>query len=550
MITRKLYILLLSFLLPLLLQAQELTVKSMEMAPMDLSASTHSRNDKNGTPCALVKVRLAAVGTQFEGNVLGSTEYKAGEYWVYMSQGSYMLKVKHSYFLPLDVNFRDYDIRGVQPKTTYVLTLLMPQAGSGNVDDGMRYLALTVEPKDATVMIDDIQQTVGNGGVKTRLTKGLHRYSVMAAGYATQQGEVTLSEGTERLQVRLKSVMASVTIRCTTVDADVYVNNEFFGKAPWQGTLKAGNYEVEARLPGYRSNRQIINLTESERRTIEIPALQAITGNLDVNYDPMGAEVWMDGKKLGQSPEIFRNILVGRHEVELHKSGYQPKEETVDIQEGQTLVLGGKLEVSAAGQTSSASGTDNGHEWVDLGLSVCWATTNVGASKPGDYGDYYAWGETSTKSEYNWSTYKYGDSEKSLSKYCTKSSYGTVDNKTVLESSDDVAQVKWGGSWRMPSIKELQELKKKCKWEWTQQDGHDGYRVTGPNGNSIFLPTAGYRYYSLHNLYGMYAYYWSRTFFGGSPGSARYLGFSAGGVYTGYDNRYYGRSVRPVRVSE
>ena len=110
------------------LQAQKLTVEKMEVAPMDLSASTQPRLDKNGNPCALVKVQLAMPGASFEGNVIGDSPFRQGEYWVYMSAGSYMLNIKHKSIVPLFVNFRDYNIKKVESKTTYVLTLLMPQA--------------------------------------------------------------------------------------------------------------------------------------------------------------------------------------------------------------------------------------------------------------------------------------------------------------------------------------------------------------------------------------------------------------------------------------
>ena len=130
------------------------------------------------------------------------------------------------------------------------------------------------------------------------------------------------------------------------------------------------------------------------------------------------------------------------------------------------------------------------HEYVDLGLSVKWATCNMGASSPEEYGDYYAWGETETKSTYDWNTYKWcKGSENTLTKYCTDSDYGTVDNKTVLDPEDDVAHVKWGGNWRMPTDAEIEELRENCIWKWTTQNGKNGYKVTSKkNGNSIFLP--------------------------------------------------------------
>ena len=140
------------------------------------------------------------------------------------------------------------------------------------------------------------------------------------------------------------------------------------------------------------------------------------------------------------------------------------------------------------------------YEYVDLGLSVKWATCNVGADKPEDYGDYYAWGETEPKDFYFWSTYKYCDaSYKTLTKYtdsaCGKD--GFSDDKSVLDPEDDVAHVKWGGNWRIPTKDELEELRTKCTWTSTTLNGVKGYSVTsnvdGYTDRSIFLPATGMR---------------------------------------------------------
>ena len=191
----------------------------------------------------------------------------------------------------------------------------------------------------------------------------------------------------------------------------------------------------------------------------------------------------------------------------------------------------------------------NGHEYVDLGLpsGIKWATCNVGASSPEEYGGYYAWGETEEKSNYDWSTYKWcKGSENTMTKYCTDSDYGTVDNKTVLDPKDDVAHVKWGGSWRMPTKEEQDELRNKCTWTWTTQNGVKGYRVTGPNGNSIFLPAAGYRYGSDVSHRGRSGYSWSSSLHSFNSRSAYYVYFYDG-YCDWYNNyRYRGQSVRPV----
>ena len=183
-----------SLLLAMTAGAQELTVKKMEVAPMDLSASTQPRNDLNGNPCALVKVQLATPGASFEGNVIGDTEFKKGEYWVYMPAGNYMLQLKHPNFLPLFINFRDYDIKRVEGKTTYVLTLLMPQT---TAVVKKQKLIVNYSPKDAIVTIDS-ESHWGDGHLELDLEVGSHDYQIVAKGYEAVAGSVKLTENAPR----------------------------------------------------------------------------------------------------------------------------------------------------------------------------------------------------------------------------------------------------------------------------------------------------------------------------------------------------------------
>ena len=201
-------------------------------------------------------------------------------------------------------------------------------------------------------------------------------------------------------------------------------------------------------------------------------------------------------------------------------------------------------------QLGSVFGEENGYEWVnfDLPSGTLWATCNVGANSPEKYGFYFAWGETEPKSKYDWSTYKWcNGSETTLTKYITYSSYGTVDNKTVLDLADDAARMNWGGNWRMPTREEFQELSENCTWTWTTQNGVNGYKVTSQsNGSSIFLPAAGYRGGTRLNDAGTIGHFWSSSLDAGELSSAWLECFVSGsyGVPVGY--RYYGRSVRPV----
>ena len=173
-------------------------------------------------------------------------------------------------------------------------------------------------------------------------------------------------------------------------------------------------------------------------------------------------------------------------------------------------------------------GSENGHEWIDLGLSVKWASCNIGAKRPEDYGDYFAWGEVSPKKSFEWFNYRFlkrsllnssriPSSKDSLEVYSDKLDgipkriikYGYSDRLVKLDFSDDAAKVNWGGQWRIPSDSEFGELVSLCTWAWTKLGGKNGYKVTGPNGNSIFLPAAGNRNDVPAPCVGSSGYYWT-----------------------------------------
>ena len=301
-------------------------------------------------------------------------------------------------------------------------------------------------------------------------------------------------------------------------------------------------------------------------------------GSLRVTSEPSGATIYVDGKSQAgkTTPEVLEKLTIGNHKIRLVLEGYEEQTKTVTVKEGRNVNLSVTLKLSsvvsqpaqqffneitqqqeATQQTSqmppaqSNTSVYNGHEYVDLGLSVMWATCNVGASSPSAYGNYYAWGETSTKSDYSWETLKYCNDKKgnSFSKYVPQSGFGSVDNKKVLDISDDAARVNWGGDWRMPTDDEWTELRTECTWTWTNQGGHSGYKVTSKsnNGNSIFLPAAGNRSEtSLYNA-GTEGLYWIPLLNENNPSLAwvvtlepSYVGQVPGAF------RCAGYSVRPV----
>lgn len=188
----------------------------------------------------------------------------------------------------------------------------------------------------------------------------------------------------------------------------------------------------------------------------------------------------------------------------------------------------------------------NGYKFVDLGLpsGLLWACTNVGAASFVDDGDYFAWGETKSKSYYEFSTYKWGHYN---DKY-NMTKYNSTDKKTTLDSEDDAATVNWGAPCRMPNSSEFQELYNKCDWFWlSSYKGTSGYLVTGPNGNTIFFPASGHRIFDELRYHGSNGYYWSRSLGSGSTLGACDFEFKSGSVFKMDDiGRDFGFPVRPV----
>ena len=221
-----------------------------------------------------------------------------------------------------------------------------------------------------------------------------------------------------------------------------------------------------------------------------------------------------------------------------------------------------KWEKKDTTQSLPVSGQIAGHDYIDLGLpsGTLWATYNVGATKPTEFGDYFAWGETEPKEVYDWNTYKYAKAsftdnflEKwqldTLTKYNTGKEYpGTIDDFTTLLPEDDAATANWGGEWRMPTNEELKELTENCEFNWTEINGVSGTKFTAKNGNFVFFPAAGYRYNSrISNTVGINGVYWSSSLFEEEDDDAYNLMLSTRSGYSFAPiERHNGLSVRPV----
>ena len=315
------------------------------------------------------------------------------------------------------------------------------------------------------------------------------------------------------------------------------------------------NFRANFTIDGYRDiprshiNSTIetlgFNRTDMTRQQIlklgrELAAKVVVVGTINKLMDEYSVEV--------NAVDVSTGLTCATEGATFNKSDYRTVMMTLAAKLGDKLANYGLAEppavVSLGSQSSQTSGPKVGY--VDMGLSVKWATCNLGANKPEEYGDYYAWGETETKMTYDWSTYKWGNRHYA-SKYNTHSSDGKVDNKTVLDAADDVVRAKLGGKWRMPTDTEWTELRTKCTWTWTTQNGVSGYRVISKiNGKSIFLPAAGFWGGTSLGNEGSYGFYWSSSLVADSPSKAWYVSFGSRGVVRNLDDRYSGFSVRPV----
>ena len=496
----------------------------------------------------LIKIVTTETDFNFDVGSLGvvATSQQKGEIWVYVPGGVQRITITHS---QLGVLRNYYFPIPVEKARTYELILV-----SGTVRtiveqvQTSQFVVFKIQPISAVIFIDedDAPHPLDSEGMySVRLNKGRHTYRVTAASYMPESGAIDVGSEKITKQINLKSALAELTVK-TEADAEIWINEEQVGMGSWTGSVEAGIYLVEARKPSHISSKQEVSLIKQERQTITLAPPVPMYGSLEVTGTPIEADVYIDGTLMGQIPLFIDKLLIGNHSLEITKNGYAARKDDIVISDGETINL------NVALNQAESSGFHNSHEYVDLGLSVKWATCNVGAENPEEYGDYYAWGETERKKDYSLSSYIwYDNSSNTLTKYKLSGRNWTDDiNKTILESEDDVAHIKWGGNWRMPTTKEIKELRRKCTWTWTTINNVNGYRITsnkkGYTDRSIFLPAAGYYNNVEVNRIGTSGFYWSRVLNTRNSSTAVGAFFNDCGSRIDREKRNNGRSVRAV----
>ncbi len=549
--------------------------------PQDLTAREpeHERMDGNNDRFSIIKVKSVTPGDNLNAYRFNFGQMECqlrpmvelGELWVYVQRGAKHVTISRTGYTTIN----RYDL-GVTIPAGAVYCLELSAATPKARKQWVRFNITPVEAKATISYKSDTPgstlQILGtadeNGSLAKMLEVGNYTYTVMSENCHPYEARLVLTGGEMSVQnITLRPRYAKVAMRVAN-DTEILIDGESKGKGPWSGVLNAGTYNVETRKDKHRTAAETIVVEEGREKSFTLKEPTPIVGSIALNSTPLDAVVSIDGTPHGKTPISIESLLVGTYSVTLTKSGYTTERFTIEVRDGEVaehevvlkkgsdhkVVLKNssdhKVVLKNSSNHEAVLKNSGNHEAVDLGLSVKWATSNVGANAPHEYGGYYAWGETEEKSDYGWNSYKWNKRKKiNLTKYCTNSSYGKVDNKKTLEPQDDVAHVNWGGSWRMPTYEELEELHKKCEWAWTTQNGVSGHKVTGPNGNSIFLPAAGYRYGTGDYLIGTYGYYWTSSLDSSESKNAYNLhigNYGSRGLSRQSAGRQHGHTVRPV----
>ena len=480
----------------LILGAQNISVSSFRLLETDLTANTAGtmEHDQNGEVAALIKVVTTQTGFSFDGGSLGivKTVQKPAEIWVYVPRGLKKMTISH----PQLGILRDYYLPvAIASAKTYEMVLI-----AGEVQTVVKqartsqYVVFQLTPPNAFVELDGEVLTT-NEGTATKLMKfGTYNYRVQAPNYLPEAGNVTIDDPNNKkvVNISLKPNFAQVSINVDN-NAEIWVNGEKKGEGSWRGNLGAGTYELEAKKQGHRSSTTTKEFfVTSEPQTVKLQPPVPILGEADINSTPAMADIYIDGKKMGQTPQMVSELLIGLHQVRISKQGYSDYNSTLTVKEGETSMLTAKLEKPKEEQMVTISNPETtssvGNQVITVGnVSFTMVQVEGGSFMMGATSEQGndAYGEEIPVHQVTLSPYNIGETE------VTQALWEAVmgSNPSVFKGSNrPVEQVSWedcqefiqklnqetGRKFRLPT---------EAEWEFAARGGNKsrGYKYSGSN---------------------------------------------------------------------
>ena len=330
--------------------AQDVEVKKFEQLVKDQTAVTSPRKDINGNACGLVKVALKEAGAEFEGSVMGDVEFTGNEYLVYMPNGSKRLGIKHPDFLPTTIVFADYGTKRISSSTTYELKVKTNKK-KAKVDNSKKGMAVfNIKPSNAMLLIDG-QIADGSGGAYTlSLPYGTHYYTVKIKDFSLNNQTVQIDKNAKNINVDLTEFFAKVDVSCLTEDAEISVNGEQKGVGKWSGLVAPGRCMIQANKEGFHSLTKTIDLLDEETMSVNFEKMLPITGILRVENQLKDCDVYIDGKKVGKTPWVDKEMPIGEYQLKVMHEYYKPYQTTLVVNEDQELCVNENLEPTKFGR--------------------------------------------------------------------------------------------------------------------------------------------------------------------------------------------------------
>lgn len=491
--------------------AQSISVSSFRLLENDLDANTAGtmERDQNGEVTALIKVVTTQTGFSFDGGALGvvKTMQKPGEIWVYVPRGLRKITISHpqlgvlrDYYLPMTVS----------SARTYEMILV-----TGTVETTVRqartsqYVVFQLSPPNAVVELDgELLQT--DGGTATKMMKfGSYNYRVQAPNYLPEAGNVIVNDPKNKyiISVALKPNFSVVTLKVDN-EAEIWVNGKCEGTGSWTGNLGAGTYEFETRKQNHRNvsiTRDIIATTEPQTITLQAP--KPILGEADINSSPAMADIYIDDKKVGQTPQMVSDLLVGQHQVRISKQGFKDYIINLTVSEGESSMISAKLE-NVVTELPAPSSSDTGTiQTITIGnvsfnmIRVDGGTFTMGATKKMG-SDAYA--EEKPAHKVTLSPYYIGETEVTQGLWeavmgSNPSYFNSINRPVEGLSWDDCQEFiqklnqKTGRKFRLPT---------EAEWEYAARGGSKsrGYKYSGSNNIGIVAWYDGSSNNETHNV--------------------------------------------------